>query len=102
MRKLLPQPVKSGNAAIDNAVALIRQALNDIYNELEKTDVQLLQDNTSGTSSKSLNAITDPADSPASADDLRDDLVSNALPAIRNNFASLSAKVNEIVEIIKK
>lgn len=42
---------------------------------------------TGGTADGAWQTIPDPTDSPASADALRDDLVANALPAIRNNFA---------------
>jgi hypothetical protein len=42
-------------------------------------------------------AIPAPADAPATADALRDDLVANALPAIRDNFEELAAKVNTIL-----
>jgi hypothetical protein len=55
-----------------------------------------LTDSTSGTANDTLQAIPDPADAPASADALRDDLVANALPAIRNDLADLAAKVNAI------
>lgn len=58
--------------------------------------VVALTDNTSGTANDTLQAIPDPADAPATADALRDDLVANALPAIRNDFADLAAKVNAI------
>lgn len=58
--------------------------------------VVALTDNTSGTANDTLQAITDPADSPATADALRDDLVANALPAIRNDLADLAAKVNAL------
>lgn len=56
-----------------------------------------LADNTAGTADNTLAAIPDPADTPASADALRDDLVANALPAIRNDLADLAAKVNAIL-----
>lgn len=40
--------------------------------------------------------IDDPADSPASADALRDDLVANTIPDIRNAVRTLSDKFNEL------
>ena len=55
-----------------------------------------LTDNTSGTPSGTLDAIPDPADSPANADALRDDLVANTLPPIRDNIASLNADLDSI------
>lgn len=45
--------------------------------------------------------VTDPADSPASVDDLRDDLVDNVLPDIKENLATLTKRVNEILERLK-
>lgn len=56
-----------------------------------------LTDNTVGTADATLAAIPTLTDSPASADALRDDIVTNLLPVIRNNFADLAAKVNEII-----
>ncbi len=53
-----------------------------------------LTDNTGGTADATIAAIPDPADAPATADALRDDLVANALPAIRNAIADLAAQVN--------
>lgn len=56
-----------------------------------------LTDDTDGTASSVLTAIPDPANTPASADALRDDLVANTLPTLRNAIASLAAKVNAIL-----
>lgn len=56
-----------------------------------------LTDNTGGTANNTLAAIPDPADTPASADALRDDLVANVLPRIRDAFADVAAKVNAII-----
>lgn len=61
------------------------------------TEVSTLTDDTAGTPSSTLAVIPDPANSPATADALRDDLVLNALPAIRDALASLSAAVNGIL-----
>lgn len=41
-------------------------------------------------------AIPDPADTPVSADALRDDLVANVLPVIRDSIATLAAQMIEI------
>lgn len=48
---------------------------------------------TGGTADGAWQSIPDPADTPASADALRDDLVANALPAIRNNLAETAAEL---------
>ena len=42
-------------------------------------------------------AITDPADSPASADALRDDLVANTIPEIKAALDALGAKLNALL-----
>jgi len=42
--------------------------------------------------------IPDPADSPASADALRDDLVANTLPAIQDSIKTLAAQLLEITD----
>lgn len=55
-----------------------------------------LTDNTGGTANDTLQAIPDPADTPLTADALRDDIAANILPAIRNDLADLTAKVNEM------
>lgn len=55
-----------------------------------------LTDNAAGTVGTTLAAIANPADSPATADALRDDLVANALPAIRNAISSLADQINKL------
>lgn len=51
-------------------------------------------DNVGGAVASVLAAIPDPADTPATADALRDDLVANVLPKIRDALSSLAAKEN--------
>jgi hypothetical protein len=60
-----------------------------------------LTDSTGGVANDTIAAIPDPANTPADADTLRDDLVANALPAIRNAVADLAAKVNAILAAIR-
>jgi hypothetical protein len=55
-----------------------------------------LTDNSGGTADTTIQALTDPADTPASADALRDDLVANLIPELRNNFADLAAQINAL------
>lgn len=45
--------------------------------------------------------ITSPADAPASADVLRDDLVANTIPSIQSDFTALAAKVNLILAALR-
>ena len=54
-----------------------------------------------GTANDAMTAITDPADTPADADALRDDLVTNVIPTIEANFTDLQAKVNAILAALR-
>lgn len=49
-----------------------------------------------GTANTTLEAMPNPTDSPATADALRDDIVANLLPPLRNNCADLATAVNAI------
>ena len=60
-----------------------------------------LTDSSGGTANDTVQALTDPADSPATADALRDDLVANLIPELRNNFADLAAKVNKALTVLR-
>jgi hypothetical protein len=60
-----------------------------------------LTDNSGGTADDNIEFIPDPADDPATADDLRDDLVANLIPELRNNFADLTAKVNKALTVLR-
>ncbi len=60
-----------------------------------------LTDNSGGTANDTVQALTNPADTPASADALRDDLVANLIPELRNNFADLAAKVNKALTVLR-
>lgn len=67
----------------------------------QKAAVASLTDSTAGTPAATLSALPDPADAPASADTLRDDIVANLLPAVRNNYASLNAKLDSILVALR-
>lgn len=54
-----------------------------------------LADSVAGTVGTTLAAVPDPADTPATADALRDDLVANVLPKIRNALSSLADQINK-------
>jgi hypothetical protein len=49
-----------------------------------------------GTANTTLEAMADPTDSPSTADALRDDIVANLLPKVRNNFADVATQINAI------
>lgn len=57
---------------------------------------QTLTDNSGGSANTTIAAIPDPADTPADADTLRDDLVANVIPALRDAIADLAAQVNAL------
>lgn len=59
--------------------------------------ITALTDNSAGTANNTVQALPDPADTPASADALRDDLVANLIPALRNNTADCAAKINTLI-----
>ena len=56
-----------------------------------------LTDDGGGAASDTIAAITDPVNIPLTADALRDDLVANTLPPLRNSISSLRAKVNSVL-----
>lgn len=60
-----------------------------------------LTDNSAGTANSTIQAMADLTDTPADADTLRDDIVATLLPAIRNNFADVAAKVNAIIAALE-
>lgn len=60
-----------------------------------------LTDNSGGTANDTIQALPDPADAPATADALRDDLVANLIPALRNDIADLTAKVNTCLTVLR-
>lgn len=60
-----------------------------------------LTDSTLGTTDGTVQALTDPSDAPADADTLRDDLVANLIPELRNNLAELTEKTNAILALLR-
>lgn len=60
-------------------------------------EVAALTSNVGGaTPDGTVGAIPDPADTPASADALRDDLVANTIPAVRDALREVITKVNAL------
>jgi len=60
-----------------------------------------LTDSSGGTANDTVQALTNPADAPATADILRDDLVANLIPELRNNYADLAAKANKALTVLR-
>jgi hypothetical protein len=60
-----------------------------------------LTDNSGGVANDTLEVIPNPADAPVTADDLREDLVANVIPAIKNDLADLAAKINAILNALQ-
>jgi hypothetical protein len=75
-------------------------ALTQTYSTADRTHAArtaaALTDNTTGTITTTLAALPNPADAPATADALRDDLVANLIPVLRNALATLTDQVNKI------
>lgn len=91
----------TGMLGFFGATAVVRAAAyTQTYSTATRTQENLtsatLTDNTAGSANTTCQALPDPADTPADADALRDDLVANLIPAIRNNFADLIAQVNAL------
>lgn len=63
--------------------------------------ISSLTDETAGTANGTVQALPNPADAPLTADILRDDLVANLLPALRNDLADLTATVNAILVALR-
>lgn len=69
---------------------------------IEAATEAAITDNSGGTSGgNTIAAITNPADAPATADILRDDLVANTIPTIKNAIATLAAKYNSLLTKLK-
>ena len=49
-----------------------------------------------GSANNTLEAMPDPADTPADADALRDDITTNLLPPLRNNIADICTQINAL------
>jgi chromosome segregation ATPase len=58
--------------------------------------IAALTDSSGGTADNTVASPPNPADTPATADALRDDIVTNVLPVIRNDLADLTAKLNAV------
>lgn len=65
----------------------------------QAADWGALTDNISGADNNTLDAIPDPADTPITADALRDDLVANVLPEIRDALTTLAARINDVRDV---
>jgi hypothetical protein len=74
-------------------------AVTQTYSTADRTHAArtaaALTDSTAGTVGTTLAALPNPADTPATADALRDDIVLNVLPVIRNWVASLADQINK-------
>lgn len=65
------------------------------------TDIGDLLDLTAGVADTTLQALPNPAAAPATPTALRDDIVNNLLPVLRNNFADIAAKLNAVIATIR-
>lgn len=96
----LTRPIWSDGTNWKQAVGPASGAYTQTFSTADKTHAArtaaALTDSTGGTPGTTIAAIANPADTPADADALRDDLVANALPAIRNAIASLADQINKL------
>lgn len=60
-----------------------------------------LVNSSGGTGDGTIASIPLPADSPLTADALRDDLSTNVIPAIRNGLSDLAVKLNAILAVLR-
>jgi hypothetical protein len=67
----------------------------------QAADISALTDNSAGSADNTIAAMPNPTDTPASADALRDDIVANLLPPIRNNFADVASQINDIRTVLR-
>jgi len=90
---------QKGMAALTSSLAGAGLAVSeDGRLTLNLLTAKKVQDSSGGTASDTLAEVVDPADAPATADALREDLVDNVLPALRNALATLAARLNSILE----
>ncbi len=59
-------------------------------------------DSTGGVAGTAGGPLTDPTDAPATADALRDDLVANLIPNLRDSLATLTTAVNEALAALRR
>lgn len=85
------RPAPGGGWFIDIAK---RGVLGDTFTQ---QTVEAALTGTVGTANGALEALPTITDTPASADALRDDIVTNVVPVINNNFADLQATVNSLI-----
>lgn len=84
-----------GVAAVNRPTAYTQTYATATKTHAARTAVTLT-DNSGGVANATVEALPDPADAPLTADALRDDLVANLIPALRNNFADIVAQINAI------
>lgn len=103
---MLPFTATTDPAALDgddetDRIASLLQTVDQVVAHITDHGVGDLVDNTAGVADGTLQAIPNPAALPLSASDLRNDLVANTVPAIRNDLAGLAAKVNALLAALK-
>lgn len=67
----------------------------------QPADPVVLSDSSGGAApDNTVQALTDPVDAPGTADILRDDLVANLIPELRNNLRELTEKYNALHAVL--
>ena len=98
MGNFVSGPATSTNNAIARWDGATGRLLED---SVIGTAIASLTDSSAGTANDTVQALTNPTDTPVTADALRDDLVANLIPELRNNFADVTAKINLILVALR-
>jgi hypothetical protein len=76
-------------------LARLRDYLIELELEVRRSRERQTSDLANVTAANTASAIVEPNDAPATADDLRDDLVANVIPSIEAHLDALAARINE-------
>ena len=88
--------IGSGDLVTQQSIALVTGK------SIKVNGNQIISDQQSAiTDASTSHSITDPADSPADVDALRDDLVANTMPDIESKLDSLGTTLNSILAILR-
>ncbi len=84
-----------GNTTLDGDLLLTTGHVLKV-NDIQVVGAQQAHEEDAVTDASEAHEITDPGDSPADADALRDDLVTNAIPDTESALDALGAKINSV------
>lgn len=98
-----PRAVGSGKMSVSGAINTTEHYQVDGTQVLtnQQAAIASLTDSSGGTADNTIAALPDLADTPLTADALRDDIMTNWLPVLLNNFADLAAKYNALAAMAR-